>query len=61
MYSGRPDAWVLLPETGQEEVTETAEATELIQAWAGATEKGRPNPQPQSMLFGEVEDKVSLA
>lgn len=61
MYLGHPNAWVLLTETGQEEVTKVAEAGELSQSWAGATEKGDPNPQLQSMLFGESGAKVSLA
>lgn len=60
MYLGHPNAWALLTETGQEEVAKVAKAGELSQSWAGATEKGSPSPQLQSMLLGEAEAKVSL-
>lgn len=60
VYLGHPNAWVLLTETGQE-VVKAPDAGKLSQSWAGTTKKGSPNPQPQSMLFGEAEAKVSLA
>lgn len=58
---GHPNVWLLLTEIGQEEVSKVAEAGELSQSWAGATEKLSSNSQPQSIFFGEAEAQVSLA